>query len=230
MAQGHSFNPLDPERLGLSVIRALLESPCDKMPPNQRFEGSGLYAIYYQGDYEPYRTISGTDCWWPIYVGKAIPAGGRKGLDALVRAEQIKDHSLYERLVKHGSSIDSPGSGLRVGDFRCRYLIVDGIWIPLAESLLIQYYRPLWNVVVEGFGNNDPGRGRRNQRRSPWDSLHPGRDYANRDADGMPEAEVLQTITAHLAKHPPNRHKEPVFDVSSLDLPSPDWDSNGTPE
>jgi hypothetical protein len=48
-------------------------------------------------------------------------------------------------------------------------------WFPLGESLLIRQFRPLWNVVVEGFGNNPTGGPREGQKRSPWDTLHPGR-------------------------------------------------------
>jgi hypothetical protein len=35
------------------------------------FYGAGVYAIYYRGDYEHYRPLSGAD--HPIYVGKADP-------------------------------------------------------------------------------------------------------------------------------------------------------------
>lgn len=31
-----------------------------------------------------------------------------------------------------------------------------------------------------GFGNHDPGGGRRDQRRSAWDTIHPGRSWAER--------------------------------------------------
>jgi hypothetical protein len=50
----------------------------------------------------------------------------------------------------------------------------------LAESLLIERYRPLWNVVVDGFGNHDPGSGRHQGKRPNWDTLHPGRAWASR--------------------------------------------------
>ena len=48
------------------------------------------------------------------------------------------------------------------------------------EAELIHRYRPLWNCVVDGFGNHDPGKGRYNQARSEWDVLHPGRPWADR--------------------------------------------------
>ena len=48
------------------------------------------------------------------------------------------------------------------------------------EAEMIRRYRPLWNTVVDGFGNHDPGKGRYNQARSEWDVLHPGRYWAER--------------------------------------------------
>lgn len=44
------------------------------------FKGAGIYAIYYEGDFPPYAPISRkTETEIPIYVGKAVPAGARKG-------------------------------------------------------------------------------------------------------------------------------------------------------
>jgi len=57
---------------------------------------------------------------------------------------------------------------------------VEDIWIPLGENLLIAMFHPVWNRVLDGFGNHDPGERRKNQRRSPWDVLHPGRPWANK--------------------------------------------------
>jgi hypothetical protein len=36
----------------------------------------------------------------------------------------------------------------------------------------------LWNTALDGFGINDPGKGRQEQKPSDWDVLHPGRTYA----------------------------------------------------
>jgi len=69
---------------------------------------------------------------------------------------------------------------LRLEDFHCRWLIVVPVWVGLAEQFLITHYRPVWNVLIDGFGNHDPGKGRRNMRRPRWDILHPGREWAKR--------------------------------------------------
>jgi hypothetical protein len=40
---------------------------------------------------------------------------------------------------------------------------------------MIEQFRPIWNLVIDGFGNKDPGKRRATQYRSLWDVLHPGR-------------------------------------------------------
>src|SRR3954453_8472590 len=134
----HAFNPLDRVELGRSVGRALLLSPCEPLPPDDRFDGAGIYAIYYQGDFGPYAPIALPGCEWPIYVGRAMPAGGRAGLVGLDASPGPK---LHARLREHSRSVDA-ATNLDLADFRCRYLVVDDIWIPLAERLLIGHYRP----------------------------------------------------------------------------------------
>ncbi len=206
MAGGeHAFNPLDRVELGRSVGRALLLSPCEALPP-QRFEGAGIYAIYYEGNFAAYEAIAMPHCSWPIYAGRAMPAGGRKGLVGL---DASPGPRLYERLRQHGRSVDD-AVNLELADFRCRYLVVDDIWIPLAERLLIGHYRPLWNGVVDGFGIHDPGgmpggtRGRGGQQKSPWDTLHPGRRFAVGREDRLSKRAILAAIADHFAEHPPH--------------------------
>lgn len=97
---------------------------------------------------------------------------------------------LFSRLGEHAQSIGQ-AVNLRLEDFFCRYLVVDDIWVPLGEALLIETFSPVWNVVVDGFGNHDPGAGRRNQQRSPWDMLHPGRPWAEKLLPNARPAEVI---------------------------------------
>jgi len=172
------YNPLAKRNLGESVAMAMLSSPVHELPP-QPFVGAGVYAIYYRGDFEPYKKLAeyNKDEWRvPIYVGKAVPAGARKGglgMDV--------DHglALQKRLTDHYNSIAAV-SNLNEEDFACRFLVVDDIWIPLAESMMIERFKPLWNRCLDGFGNHDPGAGRAKQQRSPWDCIHEGRLWANK--------------------------------------------------
>lgn len=78
------FNPLDKRNLGTSVADALLQQPRVPMPLAERFVAAGIYAIYYDGAFQAYRKLVehnrlrvGREI--PIYVGKAIPRGARKG-------------------------------------------------------------------------------------------------------------------------------------------------------
>lgn len=173
------FNPLDKTNLGESVAEAMLSQPVGALPP-EAFIGAGIYALYYSGDFPTYAELTSRNVndrfEQPIYVGKAVPAGARKGgLGLGADPGQV----LFKRLCEHASSIEH-ASNIDLGDFHCRFLVVDDIWIPLAESLLIEMFRPLWNRSIDGFGNHDPGKGRYNQQKSPWDILHPGRPWAER--------------------------------------------------
>ena len=71
----------------------------------------------------------------PISVGKAIPKGGRKGLEGF---DVPHGEALCKRLKEHADSIRS-ARNLDLKDFRCRWLVVDEVFIPLAESLLISH-------------------------------------------------------------------------------------------
>ncbi len=174
-----TFNPLDKRNLGVSVADALLAKKPIPLPPAESFDGAGIYAIYYIGDFPAYKKIAernrGSKFGAPIYVGKAIPPGGRKGsLDPNAKAGPV----LFKRLGEHADSIRQASGTLKLADFSCRYLLVDDIWIPLGESLLIQQFAPLWNRTIDGFGNHDPGAGRYNGQCPAWDIVHPGRSWA----------------------------------------------------
>jgi len=192
------YNPLDKTNLGVSVRDAMLTRPISPLPPAEPFAGAGIYAIYYSGDFTPYEQLSSANrlgAWeQPIYVGKAIPPGARQGGLGL---EAPAGNVLYRRLREHAESINQVVN-LNLADFACRYLVVDDIWIPLGESLLIKTFSPLWNKAVDGFGNHDPGAGRYNQRKSPWDILHPGRTWAERCQPGRTLEEITISVRAHL--------------------------------
>jgi hypothetical protein len=78
------------------------------------------------------------------------------------------------------------------------------LFVPMAEQLMIQTYRPIWNGLIDGFGNNAPGGGREEQVRSRWDTLHPGRYWAYRLPEPSYTADDLQLqVLAHFDTHPP---------------------------
>jgi hypothetical protein len=196
-----AYNPLDKLNLGKSVVEAMLVQAACPMPAITPFDGAGIYAIYYHGGFEPYFAISGDPQGigaMPIYVGKAVPPGARRGSSLTT---SLSGRWLYSRIVEHRDSIAAVERGagnLRVGDFSVRYLAVDDIWIPLGESLLISSFNPLWNRVIDGFGNHDPGAGRYNGMRPLWDVLHPGRAWAERC---QPRAETREDIGRRIIDH-----------------------------
>jgi hypothetical protein len=194
------YNPLSKRNLAESIVQAMLRRKPVPLPPSHQFIGAGIYAIYYTGDFEAYWAIAQQNREGrferPIYVGKGIPEGGRQGGFG---QEMQQTTRLYGRLSEHARSI-SQASNLNLEDFACRYLAVDDIWIPLAENMLIEKFRPLWNVRVDGFGNHPPGSGRANQKRSAWDTLHPGRSWAIR-LPPYPRSvsELTEDVTEYLA-------------------------------
>lgn len=185
------FNPLDKKHLGESVGQAMLRQPITPLGELPTFYGAGIYAIYYSGDFDAYTEIAALNrndqFSAPIYVGKAVPKGARKGGDL---DKPSKSKALHARLKQHAKSIEQV-ENLDIADFHCRFLIVDDIWIPLGESLLIAKFNPIWNKLIDGFGNHDPGSKRHAGLRPRWDVLHPGRGWADKCA---PRAETTNQI------------------------------------
>jgi hypothetical protein len=177
--------------LGRSVADALLLRPVAAFAQTSELVGAGVYAIYYSGDFAPYRPVSernrDDEFAQPIYVGKAVPKGARRGG---LTFDASSGRALRDRLKQHAMSI-SEASNLFIEDFHFRSLTIDDIWIPLGENMMIDLYRPIWNVVIDGFGNKTPGKRRETQYRSSWDVLHPGRRFAERLADGGMTTEML---------------------------------------
>ncbi|MCG3132812.1 MAG: hypothetical protein FLDDKLPJ_03678 [Phycisphaerae bacterium] len=195
------YNPLDKRHLGESVADAMLLRPITTLPPAEPFVGAGIYAIYYTGGFESYERLANRNrdnrYTWPIYVGKAVPAGARRGGFGL---GTNPGRVMYGRLREHAESIEQ-ATNLNLADFACRYLIVDDIWIPLGESLLIEKFSPLWNRALDGFGNHDPGGRRATQYRSPWDVVHAGRPWAARLATHPRSAEeLLSQVRSYLER------------------------------
>jgi Eco29kI restriction endonuclease len=197
-ARPKPYNPLEKAELARSVEAALLTSdrqPLDDVP---EFYGVGIYVLYYCGSLHLYQPISGTST--PIYVGKAVPRGSRKALTN----DTVAGKELWERISEHREST-MRAVDLDSADFMVRYLVADDVFIPLGERLMIRTFAPVWNVIVDGFGNHDPGRGRHNQRVSPWDALHPGRPWVLRLTGPcrFTREEIVRRVGDHFAAHPP---------------------------
>lgn len=179
----HVYSFPDFEEIVKNTIRFFNGTPVYELPSPERFHGTGVYALYCisdQGGYSKYHQINRTSFRLPIYIGKAVPRGWRQAR-TLTNLDS-KTFELYGRLREHNHSIVQ-GMGIEIDDFRCRFMILEGQesdLIGTVEAALIRMYKPLWNTVIDGFGNHDPGKGRYNQAKSDWDVYHPGRKWAEK--------------------------------------------------
>nr|WP_297354066.1 Eco29kI family restriction endonuclease [uncultured Caldimonas sp.] len=204
------YNPLAKANLGESVAEALLRVPVRSLSETGHLVGAGVYAIYYTGGFAAYAPVAARNAdnqfLQPIYVGKAVPKGARKGG---LGFDAGKGKALRDRLAQHASSINE-ASNLDLADFQYRALTVDDIWIPLGENVVIEKYQPLWNRVIDGFGNKTPGKGRATQKRSSWDVLHPGRKFVETlalAANPLSAREITQRVADFFAGRLPEAEK-----------------------
>ena len=191
------------EEIIKDTIRFFNGTPVHKLPPPENFAGTGVYALYYVGKspyYQHIYNVNRMEFKQPIYVGKAVPRGWRQAR----RAKNPNDsHELYLRLCDHTKSIVQ-ARNLDLDDFHCRFMILENEssdLIGTVEAALIRYYTPVWNSLIDGFGNHDPGKGRYNQAKSEWDILHPGRQWADKcQGESTPLADVEYKVYQYFMK------------------------------
>ena len=165
------------------AVRFFNGTPVHGLPLTQSFTGTGVYAIYYTGDFPPYavyKKLNRLSYGFPIYVGKAVPKGWRQSRTS--DSSENQSTELFSRLRQHSNSIASVAN-LNTPDFSCRLMIFEdegSDMISTIEATLIKLFKPLWNVHLDGFGNHDPGKGRYEQAKSDWDVVHSGRLFAEK--------------------------------------------------
>lgn len=200
----HIFRSPEFQGVVEQAIRFFNATPVYPLPILERFIGSGIYRLYYTGayaSYSPLSCINQETLRYPIYVGKAVPQGWRTG-----RTLATQTTELYSRLRQHARSIQQ-AEGLAQEDFQCRFVILKDAEADLVvpvEAELIRRYQPLWNTVVDGFGNHDPGKGRYEQAPSEWDVLHPGRPWVHKLTGRAPERETIVSRVAVELKRLPS--------------------------
>ena len=184
------------------AVRFFNGTPVHPLPPPESFLGTGVYALYYTGRnplYKRYAELNRLSYDYPIYVGKAVPKGWWQTRSSDNKLNQ--SHELISRLREHSRSITFC-TDLSLEDFMCRFVIFEAEgsnMISTIEATLIKLNKPLWNTVVKGFSNHDPGNGRYKQARSDWDVVHEGRIWANKCSGAHTEKSVIvSNIRLHL--------------------------------
>jgi hypothetical protein len=206
---GFVFDPSNPNVAGRIVGITMIAQPRKPLANVERFYGSGVYAIYYNGNLAAYKPISKKE--HPIYVGKADPATPES------KTAMEQGDRLVNRLNEHRKNITKASTTLKLEDFEYRALVVQTGWQGPAENYLINLFKPIWNNeigICYGFGKHGDDPGTRANLRSPWDALHPGRDWAHRDPtmkDAQPSKKIIEDIAQHLAAYPPLRSVDEIL-------------------
>jgi hypothetical protein len=172
------------------AVNFMINTPIEALPPDEKFGGGGVYALYYQGSFPRYKAIFEANPNLPIYVGKAVLPGWRQGRGSAKENDPV----LYRRLSEHSRSISS-AQNLKLSDFSCRFIVLqsqESDLISIVEAAMTRKYNPLWNSHIDGFGNHDPGKGRYEQAKSEWDVLHPGRIWAERLKGIPPDSNKIE--------------------------------------
>lgn len=196
----HFFDPTNPSYMGRFTAAALLIQPRHPLTEVEKFYGSGVYALYYRGEFSAYRGLSGSET--PIYTGKADPAIAHAG------SPSEQGDALSRRISEHRKSIETVTGtgGIRVDEFEIRYLVTSSGFQTTAETFLINYFRPVWNretKICFGIGKHGDDSETRRNKKSPWDTLHPGRKWAEGNEELRTPKQITKDIANHLKANPP---------------------------
>jgi len=200
-------------------LHPLLTKECRLMAPC----GGGVYLLYYRGSYRPYRVFTEANLAAPgsvhCYYGKSNLPGNRTGND------RTEAKALFNRLHTHAISL-SEVTNLEPEDFDFRFVVCLEPGGPrLVEDHLKDLLPALWNHSLCGFGNQSLGSGRKNSRRSDWDTLHPGR--AHLEKQGIPlDLERQRKLEERVDSGPPKSPGGfPLYDYTTplRRNPEPYW-------
>jgi hypothetical protein len=200
IARFYAFSLVNFDRVSLEIVSA------------SRFYGSGIYAIYYNGTEIPaYQPLSGSET--PIYVGKAVPR------DRQAEHTEQQGPTLWNRLREHTKSIRI--GGLNPAEFEVRVATVQSGMESAVEDFMIRLFKPIWNKEIKvcfGIGKHGDAATTRKNKRSPWDTMHPGRAWADATIeDQSSRKEIEAKIAAHFNSHPPIQSREQLIHSLALD-------------
>ena len=92
------FDPGNPRTIGFFIALAMAAQPRQSLGTMQPLYGSGVYALYYNGNFKHYAPIRHTET--PIYVGQAAPGNEN------ARTPVEQGMRLAARLNEHRKSIE----------------------------------------------------------------------------------------------------------------------------
>lgn len=180
---------------------------------NRPFYGSGVYAIYYVGNNEEaYPPLADTET--PIYVGSADPT------DPNAESTEEQGQQLFNRLKQHAANIEKTNN-LALADFRYRAAPIQSGMQGAVEDFMIRLFRPIWNKEMKicfGIGKHGDKAETRRNKRSPWDTMHPGRKWADATSENQKERpDIVTEIEAHFERYHPIPNKTKLFTLLALD-------------
>jgi hypothetical protein len=182
-----SFDPLSTKQIAITICETFERQPLVSMTHEiPRFEGSGLYALYFRGtNVELYLPLA--DLQIPVYAGQALSSNSATG-------ERLRERfPLHSRLKQHRISILE--GGLPSIEFRFRALLLPDVHADLGENGLRVGYQPLWNSKLKGFGSKEQGATTRQSKKSKWDTVHDGRRRTHGGIVHDAEALIAQART-----------------------------------
>ncbi|MGW0329057.1 Eco29kI family restriction endonuclease [Nocardia sp. NPDC003183] len=184
-----SFDPLSTARLANTICEMLERQPLVSMEDEiPRFDGSGLYALYYRGDsIDLYRPLSKFQI--PVYAGQARSSNSATG-KTVGAARPVSS-----RLRSHRKSIME--GGLPIEEFRFRALLMPDVHADLGENGLRVGYQPVWNSKLTGFGSHEQGAATRKSGKSKWDTVHDGRSRTYGEVAHEP-SELITAAMKHI--------------------------------
>jgi len=185
------FDPTNPEITAGIVSLALIAQDRQSLEHLTKFYGAGIYALYYTGNSVVYSAISGSET--PIYIGKASPKGNPKTF-------KEQGPKLFSRLNEHKRNIEKV-SGIMIADFEYRYLAVQSGFESAAEDRLISTFKPIWNKetnLLFGIGKHGDSAKTRQNNKSPFDTVHPGRKWAEGNSEKESRSDIIAKVQHHL--------------------------------